>query len=108
MAPRSKFGAPIRWDLARTASSAKVRRIVTSTFSFFKRFYNLQLGVVENRCVNVILSAYFLKMHHSTPFVTVGPRKPIRVGDQKLCGIVAVNQGSGTFLAKEAMKPTYF
>jgi len=30
-------------------------------------------------------------MHRSTTFVTGDPRKPIRVGDQKPCGITAGN-----------------
>ena len=32
-----------------------------------------------------------LKMHRSTTFATGGPRKPTRVGDQKVCSIAAAN-----------------
>jgi len=46
---------------------------------------------VDNLCADVILGLDFLKMHRSTTFVTGGPRKPIRVGDQKVCSLAAAN-----------------
>ena len=47
--------------------------------------------MVDNLCADVILGLDFLKMHRSTTFVTGGPRKPIRVGDQKVCSVAAAN-----------------
>jgi len=77
--------------LASTGSSAKVRRVVNCNISAFKGPYSLELGVVDNLCADVILGLDFLKMHRSTTFVTRGPRKPIRIGDQKVCSIAAAN-----------------
>jgi len=47
--------------------------------------------VVDNLSADVILGLDFLKMHCSTTFVTGGLRKPIRVGDQKVCSVAAAN-----------------
>ena len=77
--------------LASTASSAKVRGVVNCNISAFKGSYNLKLDVVDNLCADVILGLDFLKMHRSTTFVTGRPRKPIRVGDQKVCSVAAAN-----------------
>jgi len=77
--------------LASTASSAKVRGVVNCNISAFKGSYSLQLGVVDNLCADLILGLDFLKMHRSTNFVTGGPRKPIRVGDQKVCSVGPAN-----------------
>jgi len=75
--------------LASTASSAKVRGVVNCNISAFKGWYSLELGVVDNLCADVILGLDFIKMHRSTTFVTGSPRKPIRVGDQKVCSVAA-------------------
>ena len=76
--------------LASTASSAKVRGVANCNISACKGSYSLELGVVDNLRAGVILGLG-LKMHRSTTFVTGGPRRPIRVGDQKVCRVAAAN-----------------
>jgi len=77
--------------VASTASSKKERGVIYCNIYAFKESYSLELGVMDNLCADVILGLDFLRKHRLTTFVTGGPRKPIRAGDQKVCSVAAAN-----------------